>query len=118
MKGYHIRPLGFTIPRLRAFVRQRMPSQKELLRRARLARLPSEDQDGETLETYVAHYDRIPSADGTIKILRDDCGVEVMQLASGSGESRQIKEGLRRIVHRHLTKSLRRDGHDYIAKVI
>ncbi len=109
MTGYYVE-VTVTKRKLIQLTRQFMPSTKELLRRARIARLPNQDRQGNTLESYIELYKKIPSEDDTICIRRITNGsAHIVQHSSGSDQ--EIKHGLRKIVQRHMFKILKQNGY-------
>lgn len=108
MVGYYVEVPGMETRELTRFVRAHMPSQQELLRRARLARLPSTDASGAPLEDFLAAYRRVPSRDLTLRVTAFSRGSMVVQYASGGALT--LKKGLRRIIQRHIARALRCEG--------
>lgn len=96
-------------PVLRA-VRSNMPTFDQMLERAHHAGLPKE-ADGETLADFIRPYDEVPSGDLTMRVYQVGSDVVISQSASGGGDSRIIKDGLRKIVKRHLVRELRAAGY-------
>lgn len=113
MLGYYVEVPGMTQHELQQFVRQRMLSTDELLTKAKESGLPVRcTRCGEPLRTFIEKYDRIPSVDLTIRFGTINGASSVVQLASGGCGCRRIKDGLRRIVQRHLASQLRSRGYD------
>lgn len=112
MVGYFVQVTGMTVPQLRQFVRENMPSQKELLRRMRLAGLPEDSFfTGFPLTSFAERYEKIPSKDLTIRVMRVEGYAAVVQHSSGGLGSRKDRDALRRIVQRHIVRKLRAAGH-------
>lgn len=114
MQTFSIYVQGLSSSQLRRFVRRNIPAEAELLRRARLARLPVQDEEGTELTELVGRYYPL-FQDLTLYI----CGIDdrrqraawIHQDVSGRESTRVIKRGLRQIVRRHLVKALRQKGH-------
>jgi hypothetical protein len=120
MIGFHI-----TVPKMQkrsliAFVRRNMPSTHELVRRAKLAKVALRcNKCGATLEEVCKRYEKIPTEDSGLQFRRmSDGNYQIMQLASGGDTCREMREGVCRIVHRHLLKQFRLSKVSHIGCII
>lgn len=110
MIGFHITVPGMKKQELINFVHDAIPSTKELVRRAKLAKLPEKCTCCDaTLHRVSRRYKRIPTKDSGLTFPKDQPRMrpQVMQLASGGHDCRRMREGVCRIVHKQLLRRLR-----------
>ncbi len=109
---YCIKAKGMTAEEFKEFIITNMIPLKKLLENARKNRMPKMcNRCGTTLEEMVRRYKKIPTGDLTFYL--DENRPILYQTASGGGDCRKMKDGLRRIVRNHFAKKLRKAGKSY-----
>lgn len=118
MTGYHI-TIGYNsagdrrkaFETLKAVVQDIRTDSERLIREVWREKQYPHQRDRETLKEYAEMY-LLPARDHTLTIIEphDDEPGQIMQLASGGGESRDIKEELRRAFSRLVILEMHRRG--------
>jgi hypothetical protein len=98
------------------FVRKNMPDSRELVRRARIAKVAERCQCGcgLTLAAIASRFEHIPTKDNTMLTFPDKGPTRVELTAfDDPGVHLDIKKGLCRIVYGHICRQLGRQGYKF-----
>ncbi len=113
--GFYITVPDLSDEKLLAFVASNMMPVKELLRRARLAKVPEECACcGMKLTDICERFATVPAKGNTLLDLSPDAPSQIRMMAlAPAGDHLKIKKGLCRIVYGHLCRQLGRQGYKF-----